>query len=234
MGLIDDLARQLSGGAEKEGSVSDDQAKSLVQNVLDALGGDDEEDAGIEGLSRRFQSAGLGDVISSWIGTGSNRSVSPDALSRALRGSQLEQAAQRAGLGGILGAGALASILPTLIDKLTPGGKVPPPQELKKEVQEVRRTGSVSAAAERPSGGAGERKKADFSDVRAGSSTTAPAAGEREERTYTVVAGDSLSKIAKRFYGDANQWKRIFEANRDQIQNPDLIHPGQVLRIPEA
>ena len=54
------------------------------------------------------------------------------------------------------------------------------------------------------------------------------------EQIYTVVAGDSLSKIAKRLYGDANQWRRIFEANRDQIQNPDLIKPGQKLKIPAA
>ena len=47
-----------------------------------------------------------------------------------------------------------------------------------------------------------------------------------------MVAGDSLSKIAKRLYGDANQWKRIFEANRDRIKDPDLIQPGWKLRIP--
>jgi nucleoid-associated protein YgaU len=52
--------------------------------------------------------------------------------------------------------------------------------------------------------------------------------------TYTVVKGDSLSKIAKREYGDAGQWRRIFEANRDVIENPDLIEPGQDLIIPEA
>ena len=49
-----------------------------------------------------------------------------------------------------------------------------------------------------------------------------------------MVAGDNLSKIAKHFYGDANKWKRIFEANRDTIKNPDVIHPGQVLKIPDA
>ena len=51
-------------------------------------------------------------------------------------------------------------------------------------------------------------------------------------RSYTVERGDNLSKIAKRFYGDANQWRRIFEANRDQIDNPDLIHVGQELLLP--
>jgi nucleoid-associated protein YgaU len=71
----------------------------------------------------------------------------------------------------------------------------------------------------------------DFSDVQSGSSSTAP--GAQRDRTYTVVKGDSLSKIAKREYGNANGWRRIFDANRDQITDPDLIHPGQVLRIPQ-
>jgi len=85
--------------------------------------------------------------------------------------------------------------------------------------------------------------KPDFSDVKGGSSTTpvppAPApekAGSSTapaaEQTYTVVSGDSLSKIAKKFYGNANAWDKIFQANKDKISNPDLIRPGQVLRIP--
>jgi nucleoid-associated protein YgaU len=54
-----------------------------------------------------------------------------------------------------------------------------------------------------------------------------------EVRTYTIVAGDSLSKIAKRVYGDGNQWKKIFEANRDIIKDPDKIFPGQTIQLPE-
>jgi nucleoid-associated protein YgaU len=50
---------------------------------------------------------------------------------------------------------------------------------------------------------------------------------------YTVVSGDTLSAIAQRFYGDGNQWPRLFEANRDRITNPNLIFPGQVLRVPQ-
>jgi len=53
-------------------------------------------------------------------------------------------------------------------------------------------------------------------------------------RTYVVVSGDSLSKIAKRQYGDAQKWPKIYEANRNIIKDPDLIYPGQELRIPEA
>lgn len=50
---------------------------------------------------------------------------------------------------------------------------------------------------------------------------------------YTVVAGDTLSAIAQQWYGNAAQWPRIFEANRDQITNPNLIFIGQVLRVPQ-
>lgn len=81
------------------------------------------------------------------------------------------------------------------------------------------------------SGAGGASRPADFSDVTSGSSTTEPAAGGR---TYTVKSGDSLSKIAKGVYGDADKWHRIYEANRDKIKNPDLIHPGQEFTIPDA
>ena len=73
----------------------------------------------------------------------------------------------------------------------------------------------------------------DFSNVQFGGSSSAPEA-KQSQRTYTVVAGDSLSKIAKKVYGKSSQWKVIFEANRDIIKNPDLIYPDQVLRIPDA
>ena len=56
---------------------------------------------------------------------------------------------------------------------------------------------------------------------------------EPEERIYEVVSGDTLGKISKEFYGDAMQYTKIFEANRDILDNPDLIKVGQKLRIPE-
>ena len=87
------------------------------------------------------------------------------------------------------------------------------------------------------------KAKPDFSNVQSGSSSTAPAPAEPTgtsgtttsgSRTYVVVNGDSLSKIAKREYGDANKWHRIYEANQDIIKDPDLIYPGQTLKIPGA
>ena len=91
-----------------------------------------------------------------------------------------------------------------------------------------------------------ETSKPDFSDVQGGVKSTAPDAPPKADFSgvqsrvsstvdaatiYTVAAGDNLSKIAKHFYGSANAWKRIFDANRDQLTDPDRIQPGQTLKI---
>jgi len=69
-------------------------------------------------------------------------------------------------------------------------------------------------------------------DIQATGGEQAPAAANG--RTYTVKAGDTLSQIAKQELGDAGKYQAIFEANRDQLDNPDRIKPGQVLKIPAA
>jgi len=84
--------------------------------------------------------------------------------------------------------------------------------------------GSSTTGSSSGTGGA-----ADFSDVSAGSSSTAA-----RGTTYIVMSGDNLSKIAKQFYGDPGKWKKIHAANADKIPNPDLIHPGLQLTIPDA
>ena len=55
-----------------------------------------------------------------------------------------------------------------------------------------------------------------------------------KEQAYTVQSGDTLSKISKQFYGDANRYMKIFDANKDQLKDPNTIKPGQTLRIPAA
>ena len=73
----------------------------------------------------------------------------------------------------------------------------------------------------------------DFSNVQGGSSSTAPSEqANNGGRTYVVAKGDSLSAIARREYGDAKEWRRIYDANKDVIKDPDLIYPGQTLRLP--
>jgi nucleoid-associated protein YgaU len=54
------------------------------------------------------------------------------------------------------------------------------------------------------------------------------------EQSYTVQAGDTLSKISQQFYGDAKRYMKIFEANKGTLSDPDKIKPGQVLKIPAA
>ena len=67
-------------------------------------------------------------------------------------------------------------------------------------------------------------------DIKASPAPAAGAAGG----TYTVKAGDTLSKIAKEKLGDGNAYMEIFNANRDQLTDPDKIKPGQVLKIPQS
>ncbi|MEO5962593.1 MAG: LysM and BON domain-containing protein [Thermomonas sp.] len=88
--------------------------------------------------------------------------------------------------------------------------------------------------------------KPDFSNVSGGVASTERAIGAGasaggfgsaggegwQSKTYTVQSGDSLSKIAKEFYGDAGKYQQIFEANKPMLKDPDKIYPGQVLRIP--
>lgn len=81
-----------------------------------------------------------------------------------------------------------------------------------------------------------KKDKPDFSNVRSGESTTDPVQRSvtAPSRSYTVQKGDTLSKIAEHYYGNASKWRVIYEANRDLIKDPDLIYPGQTFRIPEA
>jgi nucleoid-associated protein YgaU len=86
------------------------------------------------------------------------------------------------------------------------------------------RSGTSSVPASQP----------DFSNVQSGTSAVSGGGGTGTPAAqhYTVQKGDTLSHIAKHVYGKASGWHAIFEANRDQIDDPDLIRPGQVLVIP--
>ena len=66
----------------------------------------------------------------------------------------------------------------------------------------------------------------------AGAEGGAAGGASKESRTYVVQSGDTLSKIAKEYYGDMMKYPVIFEANKPMLTSPDLIYPGQVLRIP--
>ena len=84
-------------------------------------------------------------------------------------------------------------------------------------------------------GGGGSGGKADFSNVQ-GHADTVPGniggGGGGSQQTYTVQKGDTLSAIAQQHYGKASRWHAIFDANRDLLDDPDRIQPGQVLKLP--
>jgi uncharacterized protein YidB (DUF937 family) len=239
MSLFTDLVQHLTGS---DPDSAQRQSRGLAEGLLDLLQHD--KTGGIEWLQDRFRQSGLGDAVASWIGTGQNRPVSPEQVTEALGREQVEALSKRAGLPAEQGAGILSRYLPEFIDKLTPEGKVPEKSQLS-TLGKVILGGlgaAVAAGAAAKIFGKDKEEKPEAAESSASTSTAAPAgasaspAAEPRPATamarYTVVSGDTLSKIAQRHYGRADQWPRIFEANRDILKDPDRIFPGQELRIP--
>jgi uncharacterized protein YidB (DUF937 family) len=125
MGLLDTLKGLLGGGGANTGNpLADMLLKGLSGKGgagLGAIGGL----GGLGGLLGKFQSAGLGDKAQSWVGTGSNEAVSGDEVEQALGSDAISQLAAKTGMSAGQAKDGLASMLPGLIDKLTPGGQLP-------------------------------------------------------------------------------------------------------------
>lgn len=78
-----------------------------------------------------------------------------------------------------------------------------------------------------------EQARPDFSNVQTTVTTTEEIiGGGTGAQTYTIEKGDTLSAVSKRFYGKAKFWRQIYEANRDTIEDPDRIFPGQTIKLP--
>ena len=112
--IVKAVANRFSGGASQSGLI--EQAMGLVNNA---------ETGGLEGLVETLKNKGLGDAVSSWIGTGENESVSGEAIANALGNDKVEELAGKLGISSSEVASGLASLLPGIIDKLTPEGKLP-------------------------------------------------------------------------------------------------------------
>jgi nucleoid-associated protein YgaU len=103
---------------------------------------------------------------------------------------------------------------------------------------EVTITGRASDQAEREKAilvlgnTKGVAKVNDQLTVAAPAASPSAAKPQPQSKFYEVKSGDTLSKIAKQFYGDANRYSAIFEANKPMLKDPDEIYPGQTLRIP--
>ena len=119
MGLLDGVTK-LAGMSR--GAPSGNAA--LLKGVMGLLGTGG-AGGGLAGIVQGFAKAGLGDVASSWVGKGANLPISPDQIQKGLGAGHLTQLAASAGLSEGAAASALATLLPTVIDRLTPDGAVP-------------------------------------------------------------------------------------------------------------
>lgn len=133
MGLLDGMLKQALGGGQGAGSrgglmelvVKNPQIVAAVAGLLStrdtSIGGS----GGLGGLVGAFQKKGMGDMIASWISTGPNPPITPSQLTDVLGGDTVGQFARKAGVPAAEAGSILAGLLPTVIDKLTPDGKLP-------------------------------------------------------------------------------------------------------------
>jgi len=119
MGLLDDVTKLAgaSGGAASGNA-------ALLTGLMQLLGSS-ESGGGLANIVQGFTQSGLGDQASSWVGKGANLAISTDQLQQGLGAGRVKQLAESAGLSEDTTAGALAALLPTVIDKLTPDGAMP-------------------------------------------------------------------------------------------------------------
>jgi uncharacterized protein YidB (DUF937 family) len=128
MGILDALMKnpQMIGDVAKFAKDNPQIAKAAM-GLLSSSGG---KGGGLGSVLGALQSKGMGDAVSSWIGTGANKAISPDQLKSALGSDQIEQFAKQAGVSGKEASTTLAGLLPGLVDKLSPEGKLPDSQGL--------------------------------------------------------------------------------------------------------
>ena len=123
MGLLDGILGSMMGGMTGN-STSAQGGNPMLMMALRML----QQNGGIEGLLAKFQQAGMGQQAQSWIGTGQNMPITPDALSQILGHGQMSQIAQQMGISPDEAAGGLSQALPHVVDQMTPGGQIPEEQ----------------------------------------------------------------------------------------------------------
>ncbi len=114
MGLLDNIAQQVLGGGTQN---------NLASAVMGML--NNPQAGGLAGLVQQFAGKGLGDVINSWVSTGQNLPITPEQIQQGLGNDTIRQLAAKAGLSAEQVSSHLSELLPNIIDKLTPDGKIP-------------------------------------------------------------------------------------------------------------
>jgi uncharacterized protein YidB (DUF937 family) len=132
MGILDSLMKnpQMLGDVAMFASDNPQIAKAAMSFLSSSGGGGATGSAGLGGVLSALQSGGLGDVVSSWVGTGANKAISPAHVRAALGSEKVSQFAKQAGVNPSEASSALAAMLPQLVDKLSPDGKLPDAQGL--------------------------------------------------------------------------------------------------------
>jgi uncharacterized protein YidB (DUF937 family) len=115
MNILDTMKSALGGG-------SGQQQNDLMSTVMNLIGG---QGAGLQGLISQFSSKGLGDIVNSWVSTGNNLPVSPEQLKGVLGSDTMNTLASKTGMDVNTLTAKLSEMLPQVVDKLTPDGKVP-------------------------------------------------------------------------------------------------------------
>ena len=128
MGLLDSVIGALGGGGQAGGG-GQSALLNIVMGMLANRSGGQQGGVGLGGglgdLMAKFQQGGMGDVMSSWIGSGQNMPISGDQLSNVLGPDMLGKIASQLGISHGEAAGQLSQVLPQVVDKLTPNGQVP-------------------------------------------------------------------------------------------------------------
>jgi uncharacterized protein YidB (DUF937 family) len=140
MGILDDIMAATGiGGATQAinpGGATQQQHCSALSMILDYV--NSPQVGGISGLQRMFQEKGLGGIVSSWISTGQNLPISGDQLSNVLHSGALQQIAQKCGIDPGNLTSMMSTMLPHVVDKLTPNGQVPDNNSLQDLIASVR------------------------------------------------------------------------------------------------
>jgi len=118
MSLMDQLGQAVGG------MLGGSSTPNPLIQALTGLLGQNSSVGGLAGLVQTFQKNGLGDIVNSWVGTGKNLPVTPQQIQQGLGGDLLKQLATKAGISTEAAGAQLASLLPDLVDKLTPTGKI--------------------------------------------------------------------------------------------------------------
>jgi uncharacterized protein YidB (DUF937 family) len=128
MGLLDQVVGALAGGQSGGNN-------ALLETVMKLV--NDPQNGGLQGLIQSFEQGGLGEIVNSWVSKGENLPISAEQIQSVLGGSSLGNIASQLGMNSEEASGSLASMLPQLIDSLTPNGEVPQGGDLMSQGMEM-------------------------------------------------------------------------------------------------